>query len=132
MPSMLSPLELPVIFHVLSYWRPPRGQKSQHSEQPVHILTSFGRSSSPIPMESVGHAATHTPHWTHLSASMTDFSRSQNQTFPGASSMSFIKSRMSKPATSHAPCSRHGYVASPEALCWACAGSTRGTARPRG
>src|ERR671917_2660233 len=85
-------------FHVASYWRPPRGQKSQHREQPVHILTSVGRSSSPMPMESVGQAATQTPHCTHLSASMTDFSRSQNQTFPGASSMSFINSRISKPA----------------------------------
>src|SRR5918998_991642 len=89
---------LPVIFQVFSYWSPPRGQKSQQSEHPVHILTSVGRSSSPSPMESVGQAATHTPHRTHLSASMTAFSRSQNQTFPGASSMSFINSRMSKPA----------------------------------
>src|SRR5215210_341479 len=97
MPSM--PWPFPVIFQVDSYWRPPRGQKSQHSEQPVHIFTSVGRSSSPIPIESVGHAATHTPHCTQRSASMTAFSRSQNQTFPGASSMSFIISRMSKPAT---------------------------------
>src|SRR3712207_3049540 len=84
--------------HVASCRKPPRGQKSQHSEQPVHILTSLGRSSSPTPIESVGQAATHTPHCTHLSASMTDFSRSQNQTFPGASSMSFINSRISNPA----------------------------------
>ena len=70
-------------FHVASYWRPPRGQKSQHSEQPVHILTSVGKSSSPIPIESVGQAATHTPHCTQRSASMTACSRSQNQTFPG-------------------------------------------------
>src|SRR5918994_6086075 len=96
---MLLPLEPPVIFQVDSYCSPPRGQKSQQSEQPVHILTSFGRSSSPIPMESDGQAATHTPHCTHRSASMTAFSRSQNQTFPGASSMSFIISLISKPAT---------------------------------
>jgi hypothetical protein len=89
---------LPEIFHVASYCKPPRGQKSQHSEQPVHILTSSGRSSEPIPMESVGHAATHTPHCTQRSASMTACSRSQNQTFPGASSISFIMSLMSKPA----------------------------------
>src|SRR5918912_2523370 len=101
--SMLLPLELPVIFQVDSYCRPPRGQKSQHSEQPVHILTSLGRSSSPMPMESVGQTATHTPHCTHLSASMTACSRSQNQTLPGASSMSFISSRMSKPATLPTP-----------------------------
>src|ERR687893_1268124 len=97
MPSMLLPLEPPVIFQVDSYCRPPRGQKSQHKEHPVHILTSVGRSSSPMPMESVGHAATHTPHCTQRSASMTALSRSQNQTFPGASSMSFISSLMSKP-----------------------------------
>src|ERR671933_1840725 len=102
---MVRAAPLPVIFHVDSYCNPPLGQKSQHSEQPVHILTSFGRSSSPIPMESVGQAATHTPHWTHLSASMTAFSRSQNQTFPGASSISFMKSRMSKPDTSRVLCS---------------------------
>src|SRR5215210_4715036 len=96
---MPRPFPLPVIFHVASYCKPPRGQKSQHSEQPVHILTRVGRSSSPIPIESVGQAATHTPHCTQRSASMTAFSRSQNQTFPGASSMSFIISRMSKPAT---------------------------------
>src|ERR671922_1718110 len=89
----------PESFQVASCLNPPLGQKSQHSEQPVHILTSLGRSSSPMPIESVGHAATHTPHCTHLSASMTAFSRSQNQTFPGASSISFINSRMSKPAT---------------------------------
>src|ERR687889_2645163 len=97
--SMLLPLEPPVIFQVDSYCRPPRGQKSQHSEQPVHILTSWGRSSSPIPIESVGQAATHTPHCTQRSASITAFSKSQNQTLPGASSMSFIISLMSKPAT---------------------------------
>src|SRR5215210_3741818 len=100
MPSMLSPSESPVIFQVDSYCRPPRGQKSQHKEQPVHILTSSGRSSSPMPMESVGQAATHTPHCTQRSASITAFSRSQNQTLPGASSMSFIISLMSKPAIS--------------------------------
>src|SRR5829696_824120 len=88
-------------FQVASCRKPPLGQKSQHSEQPVHILTSLGRSSSPTPMESVGQAATHTPHCTHLSASMTAFSRSQNQTLPGASSMSFISSLMSKPATAN-------------------------------
>src|SRR5215203_4478690 len=79
-------------FQVASYCSPPRGQKSQHREQPVHILTSLGRSSSPILMESVGQAATHTPHCTQRSASMTPCSRSQNQTLPGASSISFISS----------------------------------------
>ena len=93
----------PVIFQVDSYCNPPRGQKSQHNEQPVHILTSSGRSSSPMPMESVGQAATHTPHCTQRSASITAFSRSQNQTFPGASSMSFIMSLMSKPAITRTP-----------------------------
>src|SRR5918998_2581857 len=101
MPSMLLPLEPPVIFQVDSYCRPPRGQKSQHSEQPVHILTSWGRASSPIPIESVGQAATHTPHCTQRSASITAFSKSQNQTLPGASSVSFMSSLISKPATAN-------------------------------
>src|SRR4051794_18570061 len=103
MPSTDLASPLPVIFHVTSCRKPPLGQKSQHREQPVHILTSLGRSSSPIPMESVGHAATQTPHCTQRSASMTAFSSSQNQTFPGASSMSFISSRMSKPDTALLP-----------------------------
>src|SRR3712207_9031682 len=82
MPSTLSP---PVIFQVASYCRPPRGQKSQQSEQPVHILTSSGRSSSPMPMESVGQAATQTPHCTQRSASMTACSRRSEERRVGKS-----------------------------------------------
>src|SRR5215217_2631958 len=130
MPSMLLPLEPPVIFQVDSYCSPPRGQKSQQSEQPVHILTSCGRSSSPMPIESVGQAATHTPQCTQRSASITAFSRSQNQTLPGASSTSFIISLMSKPATIDQPCSRPACAAPRAVRRSACAWPTRGSARP--
>ena len=51
----------------------------------------------------MGQAATQTPHWTQRSASMTASSSSQNQTLPGASSMSFISSRILKPAMSRPP-----------------------------
>src|SRR5215213_11042706 len=81
-----------------SYRRPPLGQKSQQSEQPVHIFTSFGRSSTPMPSESDGQAAMQTPHCTQRPASITARSNSQNQTLPGASSMLFISSRTAKAA----------------------------------
>src|SRR4029453_10407292 len=42
-------------------------------------------------------------HSMQRSAAITASSRSQNQTFPGASSMSFIWSRILNPAISHPP-----------------------------
>src|SRR3954447_8594854 len=96
------PLPLPDVFAIpasvnssstfpsASYRNPPRGQKSQQSEQPVHIFTSVGMSSAPIPSESEGQAAMQAPHSMQRPASMTARSSSQNQTLPGASSMSFI------------------------------------------
>src|SRR5215217_8213753 len=49
-----------------------------------------------MPSESDGQAAMQTPHCTQRPASITARSSSQNQTFPGASSISFISSRMAK------------------------------------
>ena len=71
------------------------GQKSQHSEHPVHIFTNSGRSvSSLTPMEFEGHTATQVPHWMQRSAWITPASSSQNQTLPGGSVIPFICSLM--------------------------------------
>src|SRR4029450_8536649 len=45
-------------------------------------------------------AAMQAPHWTQRSASMTAASSYQNQSLPGASSMSLISSRILSPAMS--------------------------------
>src|ERR1019366_3200482 len=84
--------------HSASYRSPPRGQKSQHSEHPVHILTSSGRPLSLLtPIEFDGHTATQVPHWMQRSAKITPASSSQNQVLPGGSVTPFISSRMRKP-----------------------------------
>ena len=75
---------------------PARGQKSQHSEHPVHIFTSSGRLVATLTAsEFEGQTATHVPHCTHRSVLRTAASSSQNHVLPLGSSTPFIESRIS-------------------------------------
>src|SRR5579884_2108276 len=56
-----------------------------------------------MPIESLGQAATHVPHWMHRPASMTPAANSQNQVLPGASVIPFIRRRMSNVALTRPP-----------------------------